>query len=186
MSSGCSKSLISLSANYAHTTSRDSQTSRPYPVSNCVLLSLTHTHTGGCITVALEDLLDRAGLRGYVQFNKHTHTYATTFALLSSVAYLDRSNSTLSAYLLPVQPLYPVVHAFVDGNLRKPLPELTPIHRTQSTTHLLIYLRLIQTCPHSYQTPKHQLAHRNRQRCAPSQNGSHARTAYFHYHVRVC
>ena len=37
----------------------------------------THTHTdppyGRSNTVALEDLFDRVGLRGYVQFNKYTH-----------------------------------------------------------------------------------------------------------------
>ena len=37
----------------------------------------THTHTGS-MRVALNDLDDKAGLRGYVQFNKYTHTHTHT------------------------------------------------------------------------------------------------------------
>ena len=44
----------------------------------------THTHTpldpplGGSMRVAYNDYDDRAGLRGYVQFNKYKHTHTHT------------------------------------------------------------------------------------------------------------
>ena len=40
--------------------------------------SLTHTHMGGSMRVALNDYDDRAGLRGYGQFNQYTHTHTHT------------------------------------------------------------------------------------------------------------
>ena len=47
-------------------------------LTHTLVTSIINPPLGGSMQVAYNDLDDRAGLRGYVQFNKYTHTYTHT------------------------------------------------------------------------------------------------------------
>ena len=60
-----------------------------------LIITHTRTHTsiidpplGASMRVVQNDYDDRAGLRGYVQFNKYTHTHTYTHTLVFAVRIL--------------------------------------------------------------------------------------------------
>ena len=97
--------------------------------------------------------------RARIQTHAHTPTNAHASSVLSSIASLCCSfPRPLPSTCLPA----PVScrTRFVDAISGEPCPSTLQFRRTQSTTYLLVDLRLAPICSHSFQTPTNQVARR--------------------------